>query len=532
MRCYYSILLFSFFVTLSFAEDINIKTIAIISNAKEPGQLLYKSSTIAGGETEPSSIFFNQKNEPCIYNEYNKSIQIYDRQMKYKRSIESQMQYPNFYDPVLTFIDGSIANVNGDIFDERGNLIRYQYSSDSGYNIDQDHSSIFNNYLLTYLYANDSHPQSFLIRRSDGYDISGLEIQRLQSEFIKLNTCITDSYQLDSVYKLLHEDAIFLAGNRLLARNASELEKYFKIINSNSENIFTLSNDLDDGHGHWFHLRFDAKDNYYIDIINTKLNSRNIIITDKYGNIIRDYTYNYQLYQFTDYTVDTNGDIYTYILDSKNQQFIFYFIENIWDPITISQLSIWRSNQIALSKQLEKMFFYPLPKDHYVKLLNISVTSQLTEPFDKNFYDPLKVFDGLANTGWMEGSSGFGKNDFMEISFSEYITVDFIYLGLGWINPTYFKNNNRIKSIQLIFDDKPFSPDELPWEITFDDIPYLQDFSISQPYNRFKKIRIIIKSVYPTEKWDDTPITEVQFFFKGQKIKIDTSAATSIIINK
>ncbi len=130
-------------------------------------------------------------------------------------------------------------------------------------------------------------------------------------------------------------------------------------------------------------------------------------------------------------------------------------------------------------------------------------------------YHPLQAFDGDPETGWSENAAGAGIGAWVEIRLEQPVTVDTIRIMPGWFQSRYFRRNNRIKSMQILLDDFSLTAD-------FKDSMQAQDLVLNTP-RTFTRARFIIKDVYPTSDWDDTPLAEVQFFFNGEYLIIDTS---------
>ena len=66
---------------------------------------------------------------------------------------------------------------------------------------------------------------------------------------------------------------------------------------------------------------------------------------------------------------------------------------------------------------------------------------------------------------------------------------------------TYIKKNSRVKDIEIIDLDN-----NIEYSFTLVDEVRIQTFKMSQ---RTKNVKLIIKSVYKDDKWDDTCITSI-----------------------
>lgn len=78
-----------------------------------------------------------------------------------------------------------------------------------------------------------------------------------------------------------------------------------------------------------------------------------------------------------------------------------------------------------------------------------------------------------------------------------------IYPGNGRSDKA-FQENNRPKTITLEIDGKK-------QDLNFDDAGHFYTFSSKKPVTA-KQVKLIIDSVYPGSKWQDTCISEVEFY--------------------
>ncbi|MBN2893827.1 MAG: hypothetical protein JXL97_18300 [Bacteroidales bacterium] len=160
--------------------------------------------------------------------------------------------------------------------------------------------------------------------------------------------------------------------------------------------------------------------------------------------------------------------------------------------------------------------------EYYYKKINpdlliqeLSTSSYLTEPYDKNAYHPVKVFDGKEDTGWIENAKDFGNGEYIGCVFEKPIIVDKIVIMPGWFDKRYWKKNHRVKKILIDLDNQRKA-------YKFPDVMEPQTINFKKP-QIFTKAKFEIMEVYESTKWDDTAITEIQFFCKGKKLDIDIS---------
>jgi hypothetical protein len=152
---------------------------------------------------------------------------------------------------------------------------------------------------------------------------------------------------------------------------------------------------------------------------------------------------------------------------------------------------------------------------------DISSSSYLKSDIYYDRYNPVQVFDGDPETGWSEDVSGAGIDEWVEIRLEKPITIDKIRVCPGWFQKEYFKKNNRIKKMKIILDDYTIIAD-------FKDTMEPQDVVLKAP-KPFTYARFIIKDVYKTSEWDDTPLGEIQFFFQKKEISIVTTDIDTVV---
>lgn len=151
--------------------------------------------------------------------------------------------------------------------------------------------------------------------------------------------------------------------------------------------------------------------------------------------------------------------------------------------------------------------------------VSVSASSQL-----KGNYAAENIVDYNFTTAWMEGSTGFGQNDFVEIVFKKPCHFNAIAIIPGYTkSEEIYKSNNRIKELEIV---AYYADDDSTQQILSFPDGYLRDFparvditksfmilSSYPPENQYiKKIRFIIKSIYKGTRDNDTGISEILFF--------------------
>ncbi len=130
-----------------------------------------------------------------------------------------------------------------------------------------------------------------------------------------------------------------------------------------------------------------------------------------------------------------------------------------------------------------------------------------------------KAFDGDWGTSWVEDVEGSGIGQ--KIAFDLVGRVSAIAIVPGYGEEKLFKQNNRVKRAFLHY----YAPHGVAaqWaplslycelldtqELRFEDSLSSQEFAINPPENCIAVLEIA--DVYPTAKWDDTCIAEIQLF--------------------
>lgn len=134
----------------------------------------------------------------------------------------------------------------------------------------------------------------------------------------------------------------------------------------------------------------------------------------------------------------------------------------------------------------------------------LSVSSQLTGK-SGTVYGAAFLNDGDTSTPWEEGveGDGIGEQITYEPESGTNLQVIRIYPGNGRSDKA-FQENNRPKTITLEIDGKKQI-------LNFDDAGHFYTFSSKKPVTA-KQVKLIIDSVYQGSKWQDTCISEVEFY--------------------
>ncbi|MBN2352395.1 MAG: hypothetical protein JXD23_07490 [Spirochaetales bacterium] len=160
----------------------------------------------------------------------------------------------------------------------------------------------------------------------------------------------------------------------------------------------------------------------------------------------------------------------------------------------------------------EKGFIRVLEDPDKAILMEVSASSNLVEPKKKDAYHPMYVIDGNPRSGWFEGVDGPGLGESVGFVFANLRNVTSIGINPGWMDRNYYSRNNRLKKIRLIINGEEKSA-EIP------DAMKEFRFTLSQPIT-ISDLKIIIDEVYPTSKWDDTPVSGIQFYVGKKQVLV------------
>lgn len=108
----------------------------------------------------------------------------------------------------------------------------------------------------------------------------------------------------------------------------------------------------------------------------------------------------------------------------------------------------------------------------------------------------------LGHKPWVEGVAGYGENEFITINTSkEFNEINILNGYVARERLDLYKKNSRVKDIEIIDLDN-----NIKYSFTLLDEVRIQTIKMTQ---WTKNIKLIIKSVYKGDKWDDTCITSI-----------------------
>jgi hypothetical protein len=123
-------------------------------------------------------------------------------------------------------------------------------------------------------------------------------------------------------------------------------------------------------------------------------------------------------------------------------------------------------------------------------------------------YAPQAAIDGTVSTSWVEGGSGPGIGEWLELRFPQEIELYSLGFSIGYDRDTdIFYANNRIRSATLVFSSGEQT------RLVFQDERGIQELPMVRapgPNIRTTSVKIIIDDVYPGTRHDDTCLAEVE----------------------
>lgn len=130
----------------------------------------------------------------------------------------------------------------------------------------------------------------------------------------------------------------------------------------------------------------------------------------------------------------------------------------------------------------------------------IRETSSVLAPQGTKTYMASNMGDDDPTTAWVEGKSGHGAGEWLEVD--QLMNDGVCYLLNGYqSSKTAFTNNSRVKKFAVFYDGKEVGTIDLL------DVFGVQSFTIPEKY-RNGQLRFVIREVYPGAKYTDTAISE------------------------
>ena len=120
-------------------------------------------------------------------------------------------------------------------------------------------------------------------------------------------------------------------------------------------------------------------------------------------------------------------------------------------------------------------------------------------------YQASFAIDGQLSTAWVEGSSGAGIGEWIQVDFRYPFTLTKIGIFPGYGRDRYrFYKNNRLQRARLLFSNNQ------SLTVWFGDLFGMAYFTLPSINSSF--VRVVIEDVYPGWKYNDTCIAEIEVF--------------------
>lgn len=144
-----------------------------------------------------------------------------------------------------------------------------------------------------------------------------------------------------------------------------------------------------------------------------------------------------------------------------------------------------------------------------VNIKSIKASSSLKEK--DIVYGPENLLKMELDAPWVEGKEGDGIDEYLEVKISDATGFYILNGFLSWDKPALFKNNNRVKKIEVrgMKSGKVLN-------LELQDMPDPQFVSL-EGFKKNESVRIIIKDVYKGKKYSDTCIGGL-IFVKEKKL--------------
>ncbi len=125
-----------------------------------------------------------------------------------------------------------------------------------------------------------------------------------------------------------------------------------------------------------------------------------------------------------------------------------------------------------------------------------------------NSYVPDNAHDFSYKTAWVEGVAGYGVGEYLTYYFAEQSPrITTVIVANGYVkNRTAYRNNSRVKRLNMYIDNKLYAVLNLKDEISE------QIFNVGTIGTKSRwQLKFEIAEVYKGDKYDDTVITELYF---------------------
>ena len=196
-----------------------------------------------------------------------------------------------------------------------------------------------------------------------------------------------------------------------------------------------------------------------------------------------------------------------YFIGLRNEKVL-----NSLDKATEYYLEVYnQSNDLYKWLAAQRLGIYAININNYKKYYNYGkewtiIRSSSTLYAKNNPYKVQNIIDNDLGTAWVEGKPNDGIGEWVEFHFDPVRNINSIGIINGYAkNNAIYKSNNRVKKIQISFNDGTSLTAELK-----DNLMGAQKITLPKS-KKTEKVRITILDVYKGAKYSDTCISEVKF---------------------
>ena len=152
----------------------------------------------------------------------------------------------------------------------------------------------------------------------------------------------------------------------------------------------------------------------------------------------------------------------------------------------------------------------------------IGSNSVLTDADKGIVYSPENMMDEQVATMWVEGEGSAGLGKYIQVKFDGEVELSKVRIWGGcFIDQEFFERHNRVQQLEFKYPD--FSSEK--FEIKDSMEP--QWLTLAEP-KRVESVKIYLRRVYEGNTWNDTAISEIQFFdTKGPEECVEGTTATA-----
>jgi hypothetical protein len=134
-----------------------------------------------------------------------------------------------------------------------------------------------------------------------------------------------------------------------------------------------------------------------------------------------------------------------------------------------------------------------------------AVSSSALQSKSTTSYRATNLVDGDLTTAWEEGADGTGVGEWVQFEFVEPLVIARIEIANGYQkDDDRYQGNPRVKAMKVEFSDGTVQLVDLA------DVPDYQ--TITPDVGEVEWVKLVIVSVYPGDRWEDTALSEVRIY--------------------